>query len=198
MHILLRSIMSRVRPGLAAAALLLAPQSAHAQTTWNGFLLGTNEAPPNASSATGFASLTLSGNFLSIQMNFSGLTANATAGHIHCCVAPGSNIGVAVGFTGFPSGTSGTYSNTFDLTQTATYSASFLNVFGGGTAAGAQAALINGLNAGQGYVNVHNTTFPGGEIRANVTVTPEPSSVLLMGAGIVALGVFASRRRQAA
>jgi len=35
----------------------------------------------------------------------------------------------------------------------------------GGTAAGAEAALVGGLAAGQAYFNIHTSPFPGGEIR---------------------------------
>ena len=31
--------------------------------------------------------------------------------------------------------------------------------------ASAEAALFAGLRAGQSYLNIHTTTFPGGEIR---------------------------------
>ena len=35
----------------------------------------------------------------------------------------------------------------------------------GGTTASAAAALLAGLEAGQAYLNIHTTMFPGGEIR---------------------------------
>ena len=188
----------RARAGFAALALMLMPLAAGAQTTWSGFLAGTNENPSNSSTASGFVSLTLIANSLTVQLNFTGLTTSASAAHIHCCVAPGNNAPVAVNFLNFPASTSGTYSSTFDLTSVISFSSSFL-AFGGGTAAGAEAALIAGLNAGQAYVNIHNSTFPGGEIRANVAlVTPEPSSVLLIGAGLLSVGAVARRRKRAA
>jgi hypothetical protein len=34
----------------------------------------------------------------------------------------------------------------------------------GGTAASAEAALFAGIMAGHAYLNIHTTTFPGGEI----------------------------------
>ena len=92
---------------------------------------------------------------------------------------------------------SGSYTHTFDLTSSSVYTSGFLNNFGGGTAAGAQAALINGLNAGHAYVNIHNAVFPGGEIRAFVTATPEPTTYGLMAMGLAGLAGVARRRRRA-
>lgn len=185
--------------GLAGTMALLvfaSPRPAQAQT-WIGNLLGTNEIPANNSPATGFVTISLVNHNLSVLLNWSGLVGgNPAAAHIHCCVAPGSNVGVAVGFTNFPATTSGTYSNTFDLTNPAVYTTTFRNNFGGGTAAGAEAALINGLNAGQAYVNIHDAQWPGGEIRANVTVTPEPTSVLLMAIGLACVVLATTRKRE--
>ncbi len=184
--------------GALVALLFASPRAAQAQT-WIGSLLGTNEVPANASPAKGFVTITLNNNNLSVLLNWSGLVGgNPSAGHIHCCVAPGSTVGVAVGFTSFPSTTSGTYSNAFDLTNPAVYTTAFRTNFGGGTAAGAQTALINGLNAGQAYVNIHNAQWPGGEIRANVTVTPEPTSVLLMAMGLGCVVLVVARRKHSA
>ena len=181
--------------GTIAALMIGSPRAAQAQT-WIGQLLGSSEFPTNGSTGTGSVTITLNNRNLSVLLNWAGLTGgNSTAGHLHCCAAPGSNAGVAVGFTGFPADITGNYSNTFDLTNAAVYSPAFRNGAGGGTAAGAETALINGLNAGNAYVNIHNAEFPGGELRANVTVTPEPSSVFLMAVGLGGLFVLAARRR---
>lgn len=132
---------------------------------------------------------------MTVSLNWDGLIGgNPAAAHIHCCTAPGSNIGVAVGFTGFPATTSGTYDHMFNLLDASIYTAGFLNNFGGGTAAGARDALIAGLNSGMAYSNIHNAQFPGGEIRANLaaeSAVPEPSTALLIGLGMLGL---ASRR----
>lgn len=181
--------------GTIAALVLVSPRAAQAQT-WNGQLLGSNESAPNGSPATGFVTITLNNQNLSVLLNWAGLTGGTpTAGHLHCCAAPTVNAGVAIGFTPFPAFITGNYSNTFDLTNAAVYNSVFRNGAGGGTAAGAATALINGLNAGTAYVNIHNAQFPGGELRANVTVTPEPSSVLLMAVGLGGVIVLATRRR---
>jgi hypothetical protein len=116
------------------------------------------------------------------------------AAHIHCCIAPGSNVGVAVGFPSFPATPSGTYQHTFDLTDPTIYTLGFLNNFGGGTAAGAEAALIAGLVAHLAYVNIHNVQFPGGEIRSQVALVAEPMSLALFAVALGAAGY--ARRRQ--
>ena len=54
--------------------------------------------------------------------------------------------------------------HTFDLTLTASYNAPFVTA-NGGTAAGAEAALLAGIAAGKAYFNIHTTVVPGGEIR---------------------------------
>ena len=184
-------------PGLVAAtALALVSLPAQALPYFSATMTGLNEVPPNASPATGFTRVYLNqgANSLQVFVNYSGLTGGTpSAAHIHCCTAPGTNIGVAVGFPSFPTTLSGAYSHIFDLTDPAIYTAAFRTTFGGGTAAGAETALINGLFAGTAYSNIHNQIFPGGEIRGLLAV-PEPASLGLFGLGLVAFG-FLRRKR---
>ena len=157
---------------------------------WTPFgLTGGQEVPPTLSPATGNAVLDVTGNTLTISLLFTGLIGGGvTAGHIHCCSGPGVNAGVAIAFDSpFPFGTtSGPYDDFFDLSSSSIYSGAFLTA-NGGTAAGAQAALIAAFDAGNAYVNLHNATYPGGEIRGQIEPVPEPGTLMLLGAGVAAL-----------
>jgi hypothetical protein len=56
------------------------------------------------------------------------------------------------------------------------------------------AAQVGQFDAGQMYMNVHTSIFPGGEIRGQLILTPEPGSFTLMAvAGTAAM----LRRRRA-
>jgi len=137
---------------------------------------------------------------MSISTNWSGLSGTTTVAHIHCCVNAPGTVGVAVTpgtFPGFPVGVSaGSYATVLDLTLSSTYTAGFRNNFGGGTVAGAEAALLAGMLAGRSYLNIHTTTFPGGEIRGFLAPVPEPESWALLIVGFGLLG-GAMRRRGA-
>jgi len=176
---------------------LMLPATAFAlPVTFTTTLSGANENPANASPGTGTASVTYDGSLhtLALDITFSGLTTNDTAAHIHCCVAPPGNTGVATAvpaFPGFPLGvTGGTYNQTLDLTQASSWNPAFVTA-NGGTVAGAEAVLAAGLNAGDTYLNIHTSNFPGGEIRG--VLTPEPTTAVLLGAGLAALAVTRGR-----
>src|SRR5262245_35404862 len=90
------------------ALLLLLPLSAHAiPVTFTANLSGANENPAVVTPGTGLATVILDAQARTIQIsvNFSGLTSNTAAAHIHCCAAPPTNAGVATtvpAFPGFP------------------------------------------------------------------------------------------------
>jgi hypothetical protein len=158
---------------LLTAILLAHCAGAHAAIVYSGVLTGAAESPGNASPGSGIAvvSYDAAAHMLTVQITFAGLTGTTAASHIHCCTAvPAMNsAGVATQlptFASFPLGvTSGTYAMTFDLTMTASWNPSFVTTSGGGTVAGAEAALAAGLGNGTAYLNIHSSTFPGGEIR---------------------------------
>ena len=180
---------------LLAGMLLAATATQAVPIAFVAELNGPSENPPNASPGTGFATVTIDtvAHTMGVDVTFSGLLGNVTASHIHCCTDPPGNIGVATPvptFPGFPSGvTAGTYSQTFDLTLTTSYNPTFFNA-NGGTPASAEAALVAGIEAGRAYLNIHTSQFGGGEIRGFLRPVPEPTTMLLLGSGLLSLVGF--------
>lgn len=159
-------------PGFTVLALVLAgglaAGPARGQAFWTGALDAASVVPPQPSAGTGTADVTVDADQLAVDLAFSGLSGNSTGSHLHCCAAPGSNVGVAILFPSFPTGvTSGTYAHTFDLASAATYLPAFITA-NGGTAEAAKAALLAGMANGWTYTCVHTTLFAGGEIRSQL------------------------------
>lgn len=195
-----------------ALALILAASLALPATTaganiivFSGNFSGTQEFPPNASPGTGLVSVTIDDvlNTMTVDAAWANLLAPTTVAHIHCCTGLGANAGVATGvptFPGFPAGvTSGTYNATFDMTLASSWNPAFVTAQGG-TTASAFTALINAMSASNAYFNIHSQQFPGGEIRAQLSPVPEPSTwaMLLLGFAAVGLAIRRARRRVAA
>ena len=167
---------------LLIAVLVPAQHSFAEPITFTASLSGAAQSPQNASLATGLATVIVdpAAHTLQISVSFTGLQGKttATASHIHClCTAPpGAEVTFAATqvptFVGFPLDvTSGTYSNTLDMTLLTAFSPSFLAATGG-TAASADAALLAGMLAGTAYLNIHTDQFPRGEIRGFLRRAP--------------------------
>ncbi len=193
---------------LVAAVCLLVTQRASAQNGIFGFsvaLSGPAESPANASPGigTGFVTIDTVNNTLQVHVDFSALTGTTTAAHIHSATAvPGvGTAGVATTtptFAGFPLGvTSGTYDNTLDMTLASSYNPAYVTSHGG-TIPSAEAALFASFFTGQAYLNLHSTTFAGGEIRGFLVAVPEPSTYAAGATALALVGLAFSRRRRGA
>jgi hypothetical protein len=193
-------------------ALLLPGTGARAvPMTFTASLSGANEVPATGSPGTGVATVVIdpdpTAHNLHVEITFSGLLSTTMAAHIHCCLPfpfdPLDNVMVATttpSFTGFPLGVqAGTYTHDFDLTLASSYNPLFItSAFNpGGTIAGAEAALENGIQNGLTYLNIHTALpngFPSGEIRGFLVAVPEPASLVVLGSAL--LGFCAMRRRR--
>lgn len=154
---------------------------------YDAHLNGFSESPPNASPGTGFAQVFFDdvANTFEVKVSFSGLVSPTTASHIHAATpTPGAQTaGVATTvptFTGFPLGvTSGTYDHTFDMSLASSYNPAFITAHGG-TVASAETALLDAMDTGRAYLNIHTTEHPGGEIRGFLARVPEGGSTILI------------------
>jgi len=174
--------------GAMAAVITVAAPAKATTLIFTGTLLGASENPPNGSPATGSITVTLNDvtDMLSVSETFSGLTVPASAAHIHCCAALGTNAPIVLNFVGngFPTGvTAGSFTHTFDLTTD--------------LAGITVAAFISNLEAGLAYANIHNANFPAGEIRGQLLSTvPLPATLPLFVTGLSALGLLGWRKKQ--
>lgn len=110
---------------------------------------GTNEVPPNASTATGTFVGTYDDatNTISYTITFSGLSSNTVAAHFHAPAPPGVAVAPILTHVGFPLGvTAGVYVKVDVLTN----------------------LLESQLLAGLVYSNIHTTLLPGGELRTQI------------------------------
>jgi hypothetical protein len=144
--------------------------------TFDPILLdGFQETPPVATPATGTATATLDDitNQFILSGSFSNLIGTSSDAHVH---GPAS-VGVGPAGVLFPI--------TFDFGVT-TGNFSFNGLI--------SPANTAHLLAGNGYINIHSTFRPGGEIRGQIlNPVPEPATFVLLALG--AFGLLAFRRK---
>lgn len=129
-----------------------------ADKPFDAVLTGAQEVPANVATGLGrgTVSVNAAGTRIAVDLQFAGLSGNATMAHVHGLAAPGANAGVLFNLPP-PAATAATIG---DL---------FFNI---------APVQLAGLQAGQMYFNVHTGAFPGGEIRGQLYATPRASAFL--------------------
>jgi len=173
---------------IIAVGLLALYQQSFAAT--EDFTISLDGAQDGGGGRTGSGSgtLTLDTTANTLKFNniiWSGLSADSTASHIHGPGASGVSAGVLYPlnptYTTVGAGIrNGTISGTLSLVD--------------GTGGFTIAQQVTQLESSLWYINVHSTTFGGGEIRGQILPVPEPSTLALLALGAGAL-VWRLRRR---
>ena len=129
---------------LALAAALVGGAAYAEEMTMDVELSGAEEVPPVETSASGTAEVTFDSTTrkLSWELEYSGLSGDATAAHFHGPAAAGENAPPMVPIPEFASGSEGSA----ELTE----------------------EQAKALMDGKMYVNVHSAANPNGEIRGQV------------------------------
>ena len=132
----------------------LVPAASFAGTGFSAVLNAAQEVPTNASTATGVGTCVLNDaqTQLTYTVMYTGLVANRTASHFHGPALAGVNAPVVFGIAAAGS-PSGTISGVWNLTPTD----------------------VANLFAGKFYFNVHSQTYPGGEIRGQISMDVTPT-----------------------
>ena len=161
--------MKRLIIGVAVVSVLVGLSAPAQADVRRAFLTSFQENPDIFSSAHGdfTAIIARDGSKIDFELNYADLKGgNPAVAHIHLG-KPGVNGGIMAFLCGgggqgaCPASPSGTISGTI-------LPANVQSIAGQGTTAGILDEVIFALRRGHAYVNVHNATFGGGEIRGQV------------------------------
>jgi hypothetical protein len=169
------NLMTFIRVVLTSVLLTMPGWSQAATYSLYASLDGSQASTASPGTGTGMMTYDDVANLLNWDITFSGLLAGTTASHFHGPAVPGVAAGVQVTI---PLGTSlgatsGTLIGMATLTETQ------------------EVQLLSDL----WYINIHTSTFGGGEIRGQVQVVPLPAAAWLFGGGLLGLVALARRRK---
>jgi hypothetical protein len=172
-----RGVIAALAVGVAAlgiAAFALAGGSGAGFNHLKATMSGYQEVPSVSSTGTAdfTADVSQDGSSIAWQLTYSGLEGDVRQSHIHFgqrSVNGGISVFLCTNLGNGPAGTqacpgphSGTISGTFTATDVTAAAAAQ------GIGAGEYDELVRAIDAGKTYANVHTTTWPGGEIRAQL------------------------------
>jgi hypothetical protein len=159
----MRTLLSACALALAA---ILSAQPASAQTiSMVAMLTGGDENPIVLTGAVGTAELQIDpvAREIEVTIRVFNLPTGSTAGHIHAGPR-GINGPVVVDFP-IPTGRTGDFSLTFRVGPNSMRAQPAVGVV-------TMDDVIQTITGGGGYVNIHSTTNPGGEIRGQLMLRP--------------------------
>jgi hypothetical protein len=131
------------------------------QEAFQATLSGSEEVPPRSTGASGSAGVTVEGNTVHYSVEVRGIS-NVIGAHIH--LAPrGTNGPIRLSL--FPGGTTNITDPTGAVNGILIQASAPASDLQGGISL---ADLVSNIRSGNAYVNVHTTTFPGGEIRGQL------------------------------
>jgi hypothetical protein len=163
---------------IAAALAFCSAEALASPQALGGTMSGTQETPPNTTTATGscVASVDETTLLVAFSGTFTGLEAQATSASLRGPAAPGAVGPVLLTQTTIAAASSGTFSGSGTLTD----------------------VQVANLLAGETYCEIDDGAFPSGEIRGRLTVLPAAPAlgrwevawlaVLLAGMAIAARG----------
>lgn len=160
--------------------LVLAAVPARAQGgTATAKLRPFDEVPALSTGGGGHFSATISadGSEITYQLTYLNLSAPVTQSHLHFA-QKGVNGGIMIflcsNLANGPAGTQPCPTGNGTISGTIHASDVIGGAFSQGVTPGDLNAVLRGMRIGVVYVNVHTTSFPGGEIRGQLQFTPAP------------------------
>jgi CHRD domain len=151
----------RVSGFLLALTFALASAASAQEVKMAATLSGGEETPGVLTGAVGTAEIDVDATrrTVVVRLNLFNLPTGTTAGHIH--VGSRGIAGPVVLDFAFPAGLTGDQTLTFSLTQRDLRVRADIGIL-------TMADAIQAIVGGNAYVNIHTSTFPGGEVRGQI------------------------------